>query len=881
MRRPEERWHALDAAEAVAAMRSDALRGLSSDEAAQRLAVFGPNALPEPARRTLAAVLVRQVKSPLIYLLLAAAAVALALGETTDALVILGAVVINAVVGGLQESRAQRSLEALRRLVGRPARVVRDGRERVMVAREVVPGDILLLAAGDAVAADARLLDGAALQASEAPLTGESVPAGKHADPVAADAPLHERLDMVYAGTHVTAGRARALAIATGAATEIGRIDALARGAEEPRTPLERRVARFGRQVIVAAAVLVVAVIAIGLLRGMAFGPIFMIAISLMVGVIPEGLPVAIAIGLAVGVHRMARRRAIVRRLSSVESLGCTTVICADKTGTLTCNEMTVTSIVLPDGIEIEVGGAGYAPEGRIAGGGAALRELLEAGVLCNDSALLAPDAAHAQWRPLGDPTEVALLTAALKGGVQPADVRARHARRAEVPFDARARMMATEHVGEGGPFVIVKGAPEQVLDLCPGDQRVLLDAAGRLSARALRVLAIAAVPGGRIGAAPGFAPLAGRARALGLVGQADPPRPEAAEAVRRCREAGIRPVLVTGDHGATGLAVAAGVGIAAPGGSAIEGGELERLSADELDRRLDSTSVFVRVYPAQKLRIVEAYQRRGEIVAMTGDGVNDAPALARADVGVAMGLAGTDVAKEAARIVITDDDFATIVAAVEEGRVVYRNIKKAVLLLLSNSAAEALLLLLALVLCYPPPLVAVQILWINLVTEGFITANVVMEPAEGDEMRRPPVPPKEPLLSRAMLRRMAILVPAIVAVTLGWFAVRTAAGLPEAQVRAETFTLLAVCDWFNVLNCRSERRSALTMGLSRNPWLLGGLVLGGALQAAVVFWAPLGRAFHTVPIGLDVVAAMVVAGSAILWIEELRKLLARRRPVR
>ncbi len=895
----QRRWHALHAEEAVAAVESDAEGGLSLEEAKRRLERFGPNALAEPARRSVASVFLGQFKSPLIYLLLVAAGIALALGHVTDAAVVFTVVLLNAVIGALQEGRAERSLAGLRKLATHQARVVRGGQELIVEAREVTPGDILLLESGDAVAADARLLHGAALQIAEAALTGESVPIAKAPLPLAPDTLLADRRNMVYAGTHVTAGRARAVVVATGLATEIGHIAALAGAAEQPKTPLEQRIAQFGRYIIIAAVTIFIAINVIGLARGMPFGEIVMLGISVVVGMIPEGLPVAMTIALAVGVQRMARRRAVVRRLAAVETLGSTTVICSDKTGTLTRNEMTVTAVCLPDGREMAVTGAGYDPEGKFLEDGRevdptrseGVRALLEAGVLCNDAHLQGPSESEPRWKPLGDPTEVALITLAIKGGIVPASLRAHSRRRAEIPFDPAAKMMATQHETDGGSRVILKGAPEVVLSLCraarrngedvvlsDAERRAMQDVAERMAARALRVLAIGVVDGIKIDGRAGFAAFENRVTLLGLLGQIDPPRSEVKDAVERCRNAGIRTVMVTGDHKATGQAIARALGIARDGDVAVDGRELEQMTDVELTDRIEGISVFARVHSAQKLRIVDAYQKRHEVVAMTGDGVNDAPALVKADIGVAMGMTGTEVAKESAKIVIGDDNFATIVAAVEEGRVVYRNIKKAVLLLFSTSAAEVIVLFLAMLLGYPPPFAAVQILWNNLVTEGLITVNLIMEPAEGDEMRRKPVSPDEPLLSRILLTRMGFMVPAIVVSTLGWFVARTAAGVPEAQVRTETFTLLAICEWFNVLNCRSESKSALTLGVLRNPWLLGGLVIGNALQVAVVFWEPLGRVFHTVPFSLTEVVALGVVGSLVLWVEELRKFSVRRR---
>ncbi len=892
-------WHGLPAEEAVAAVGSDGTAGLSAVEAALRIERYGPNALPQAKRRSLFSVFVGQFKSPLIYLLFGAAGVALALDYLSDAVVIAIVVMLNALIGAFQEGRAERSLEALRKLATHKARVVRSGQELIVEAREVVPGDILLLEAGDAVAADALLLHGAALQIAEAALTGESLPVAKDVRPLAPETPLADRLNMVYAGTHVTAGRARAVVVATGVATEIGQIAALAATAQEPPTPLERRIAQFGRAIIVVAVVMFVVVNAVGVWRGLPFAQIVMIAISQVVGMIPEGLPVAMTIALAVGVQRMARRRAVVRRLSAVETLGSTTVICTDKTGTLTRNEMTVTALCLPDGLEVAVTGVGYEPNGKFLADGREIdpvsadgvRALLEAGVLCNDAQLQGPGESESTWKPIGDPTEVALLALAIKGSVVPEELRVRWPRRAEIPFDPAVQMMATQHGTPAASWVVLKGAPEAVLDLCRAvrrnGQEVALDdaerramhaAAVRMAEQALRVLAVGMVDGAEIDGRAGFAAFRGRVVFLGLLGEIDPPRSEVKDSVERCRAAGIKPVMVTGDHKATGYAIARALGIARHGDAAVDGRELEQMSDAELADRIEGISVFARVHPAQKLRIVDAYQKRREVVAMTGDGVNDAPALVKADVGVAMGITGTEVAKEAAKIVIADDNFATIVAAVEEGRVVYRNIKKAVLLLFSTSAAEVLVLLLAMLLGYPPPFAAVQILWNNLVTEGLITVNLIMEPPEGDEMRRRPISPDEPLLTRVLLTRMAFMVPAIVISTLGWLVVRLAAGVPDAQVRTEAFTLLAICEWFNVLNCRSERKSALSLGLLRNPWLLGGLVAGNLLQMAVVFWAPLNGVFHTVPLGLQEVVALGVVGSLVLWVEELRKLVMRRR---
>jgi len=884
---PPAAWHALTAEQVLAALNTDPQHGLQADEAAHRQARHGPNALPEPPPRPAWHTFLRQFKSPLIYILFVAALLAVALGHHGDALVILAVVVANALIGSFQEGRAERSMAALRRLSELQVRLLRGGEETVLPARQLVPGDLVLLAAGDAIAADARLLEHFQLEVAEAALTGESLPVAKGLSALPEATSLADRHNMVYSGTHVTAGRARAVVVATGAHTEVGAIAGLTERAEEPKTPLELRLEQFGRALVMAALALFVAVVLLGLWRELPLPEVLMVAISQMVSMVPEGLPVAMTIALAVGMQRMAGRGAIVRRLSAVETLGSTTVICSDKTGTLTRNEMTVVALWLPGGRELAVSGVGYRPDGALLEGGQplpaptddpALRALLHAAVLCNDAQLQPPGNGSDAWQVLGDPTEAALLVLARKAGLDPAGLRQAQPRQAELPFDADTKLMATGHLdAEAGPGVWIKGAPEAVLGLCGGHT----DAQGQAEAmarQALRVLAFARVDGLALDPAAGFKALAGSAQFLGLVGQIDPPRPEVAAAVAACRAAGIRPVMVTGDHKLTGLAIARELGIAQDSSRAIDGIELERMGQAELLEALPQVAVFARVQPAQKLRIVEALQERGEVVAMTGDGVNDAPALARADVGVAMGITGTEVAKSAAKIVVTDDNFATIVGAVEQGRVVYGNLKKLILYLFATSIDEVVVLMLALLAGLPLPLVAVQILWINIVTEGTLTVNLVMDPPAGDEMRRPPVPRDDRLLDGTMLWRVLLMASAAVCVTFGWYAWRIGQGVALDQVRTETFTLLAMCQWFNVLNCQSQTRSALRLGVLKNRWLLGGLVLSVGLQLLVIQAPPMNTLFHTVPLPVQVLAPLLLLASGVLWVEELRKWLMRRR---
>ncbi|HEY0857321.1 MAG TPA: HAD-IC family P-type ATPase [Albitalea sp.] len=888
-------WHALEADDALHALAADPQRGLTSAEAERRRAMHGANTLPETPPRPLWRTFVRQFKSPLIYILFVAAVLAAALGHRGDALVILLVVVVNALIGTFQEGRAERSMAALRRLSALRVRVLRDGGEAMLEARELVPGDILLLAAGDAIGADARLLEAAQLQAAEAALTGESMPVVKAAMALPEPTGLADRHNMLYSGTYVTAGRARALVVATGTHTEVGRIAHLTQTAVDAKTPLEQRIEQFGRWLVGAALGLFVLVVLLGLWRRLPLAEVLMVAISQMVSMVPEGLPVAMTIALAVGMQRMASRGAIIRRLSAVETLGSTTVICSDKTGTLTRNEMTATTLWLPahgdcGAREITAGGIGYAPEGELREAGQCadvhektLATLLQAAALCNDAELLPPAEGGAGWTVLGDPTEAALLVLALKAGIDPAALRQGAPREAELPFDSDAKLMATRHRREGAPRqVLIKGAPEAVLRLCTSDGAAAVQAARAaaeaMALRALRVLAFAVVDDDELDPAAGFDLLAGRARLLGLIGEIDPPREEVKLAVAECRAAGIRPVMVTGDHRLTGLAIARELGIARDGDRAVDGLELERMGEEELRDELEHIAVFARVQPAQKLRIVEALQSRGEVVAMTGDGVNDAPALARADVGVAMGITGTEVAKSAAKIVVTDDNFATIVGAVEQGRVVYGNLKKVILYLFATSIDEVVILLLALLGGYPLPLAAVQILWINIVTEGTLTVNLVMDPPDGDEMKRRPVPRDDALVDRSMLGRVMLMALSAVGVCFGWFAWRVGAGVDIAQVRAETFTVLAMCQWFNVMNCQSATRSALRLGLLKNHWLLGGLALSVLLQGVVLYLPLMNELFYTVPLPLPVLLTLAALASVVLWAEELRKLIVRRR---
>jgi calcium-translocating P-type ATPase len=840
-------WHAEESQELLKRYAVDPLRGLTEAEVEKLRDKYGRNVLPEGEKISIFKVFVHQFKSPLIYLLFFAALAAALMQEFSDAGVILAVVTLNALIGAFQEARAEQSMQDLKKVTSVEVRVLRDGSEEKMKASELVPGDIVLFNAGDAIPADCRLLEARSLQVSEAVLTGESVPVEKNESLLEADIPLGDRVNMLFSGTFISAGRARAVVVATGTHTEIGKIANLTGSVTEPLTPLNRKIQEFSRYLIYGSGIIFVLIIIVGYLQGMPLQEIVMVAISQVVSIVPEGLPVAITVAAAVGVQRMAKKRSIVRKLSAVETLGSTTVICSDKTGTLTLNQMVVQEIHPHETDE---------------------KELLLIAALCND-ANVDEDGKH-----LGDPTESSLIVAAQRAGLYKGELDEKYPRLNEIPFESDTKMMATEHKREGRPLIALKGATDQIIELCDLSQEVMAkikDQTEKMAQNALRVLAFAKVEGHHLNGS--YDSLKGQVTFLGLMGQMDPPREEVKAAIAACKRAGIKPVMITGDHKTTGLAIAKMIGMAQEGDLALEGKEIEAATPEMIDR----ARVFARVHPSQKLKLVEGYQAKGHVVAMTGDGVNDAPALSRADVGVAMGITGTEVAKEASKIVITDDNFTTIVSAIAEGRLVFQNIKKAILLLFSTSVSEVIVLMLSLILGFSAPYSAVQILWNNLVTDGVITVNLIMEPAEGTEMDRRPISRDEPIINRIMLMRMFFIVPAIVICTFGWFVWRKFQGIDVLLARTETLTMLVVCQWFNALNCRSETQSALSWSILKNKWLIGGLLFGNFLHVLVVFWRPLGQYFHTVPISLDVIPLIAVIGSLVLWVEEIRKFFVRR----
>ncbi len=888
----ERHWHAMTIPAVLEAVGSSP-DGLGSREVAARQRRGEPNELREAPPESPSRLLVRQFSDFMVLVLLGATGVALLLGERGDALTIVVIVVINACLGFAQEYRAERSLLSLRRLAAPTARVLRDGRARVVPSRDVVVGDVLLLEAGDRVSADARLLHSVQLEVEESALTGESMPTARDARaPVSADAPLPERVNMLFSATTVTRGRGVAVVVATGMGTEVGAIAGLIQAAHPDPTPLQRRLQSLGRTLVIACLVICAVVVAAGVLRGEPPYRMFLVGVSLAVAAIPEGLPAIVTIALAVGVQRMIRRRAVVRRLPAVETLGCATVIASDKTGTLTANAMSLDRVwTLDGGYRVEEGGF-VAPEasGDASGVSAAvaadLTRLVVMAALCSNASLVpAGQGEPKRWEVTGDPTEGALLVAAAGLGLTPDRLALAYRRIAEEPFTAEARRMAVAVAcPDGSELAIMKGAVEAVLPACAsvraggraepltaGGEGRVVSAARALSADALRVLAVALRSDGRLGAPGGWC-------LLGLAGIWDPPRPEARPAVARVRAAGIRPVMITGDHPVTAAAVARMVGILDAGGEVASGPQLEALDEADLVHRVRGTDVFARVSPTLKLRLVRALRKSGEVVAMTGDGVNDAPALREADIGIAMGIMGTDVTKEASSMVLSDDNFATIVAAVEEGRAIYDNIRKFVRYLLACNVGEVLLMFLASILGAPMPLIPIQILWVNLVTDGLPAMALGVDPVDPDAMTRPPRDPGESIFARHLGFKIVSRGVLIAVSSLGIFLVYLAMGAGLTRGRTVAFATLIGCQLFHVFDCRSETKTLLEMGLGRNRFLVAAVLSSVLLMLAVIYLPGLRATFHTWPLGAgDWLAVAAVSGAGSFGVMVRRSLWRRR----
>jgi magnesium-transporting ATPase (P-type) len=914
-----------DATDVASELGTDAERGLTAAEAEARLEHYGRNELEAGRRVPAWRKLLGQFADPLTYLLIGAVVVSFAAwalegagGVPFETLVIAAIIVLNAVLGFLQEARAEQAVAALQRMTAVTVAVLRDGREERVPAAGIVPGDVLVLAEGAAVSADARLVEAASLTVSEASLTGESEPVLKDAARLTGPAALADRVNMVFSGTAVTRGRGRAVVVATGMATELGKVAGLLGRTTEERTPLQRDVERIGRTLGIA--VIVIAVVVVGTIVLTAdvrdasdVVDVLLIGVSLAVAAVPEGLPAILSVVLALGVQRMARQRAIVKKLSSVETLGSASVVCSDKTGTLTKNEMTVRKVVAPSG-EADVTGSGYRPEGDLLVDGRPLEEgvlldevraVLGAGSLANDAVLRHEDG---EWRIQGDPTEAAFLVAEAKIGLTESR-RARFERVGEVPFTSERKLMSTLEADlEGGRRIalVTKGAPDVLLGRCTSERlagrvrpltddrrAAVLARVDRLADLALRTLAVAYRPLPD-GASPEPDESIERELVyLGVVGIIDPPRPEAKVAIAEAHAAGIRVMMITGDHPRTAIRIAAELGIVGEGARVISGTDLDRLDDAGLTAAVEEVSVYARVAPEHKLRIVDALQAGGDIVAMTGDGVNDAPALKSADIGIAMGVAGTDVTKEAADMVLVDDNFATIVSAVREGRAIFANIRTFLRFLLSSNIGEVLTMFLGVLLAgviglddagtaFAVPLLATQILWTNLLTDAAPALAMGVDPPPDDVMQRPPRRLDDPVIDRQMWTGILWVGAVMAVVTLLALDLRLPGGLAGGsgdivEARTMAFTTLVLAQLFNCFNARSDRTSAFRH-LFTNRALWGAIAVSLLLQVAVVHVAVLNRAFDTTPLGPGDWAVCAALASVVLWAGEIKKVLGRRR---
>ncbi len=848
-------WHTLTM-ETVCERLTTTRTGLSRAEAADRLARYGPNELQAAQRISPWVLLLDQFKNVFIVILLIASALSAFLGHELEAAAIGVIVLFAALLGFVQEYRAERAIEALRRMAAPTATVLRDGSQAKVPAQKLVPGDVLLIGAGDRITADARLFEAINLQIDEAALTGESVPVEKQTAPLAkSDLTPGDRSNMIFTGTTATYGRGKGVVVATGMDSEFGKIAGMLQTVETGKTPLQENLDRAGRNLARGAFAGVAVIVAVGVFRGQPFIDILIFGIALAVAVVPEALPAVVTISLALGVRRMVRRNALMRRLPAVETLGSTSVICTDKTGTLTRDEMTARRIVV-DGQALDISGAGYDPEGLFSTEGAPARPgrvanlLLQAGAMASDVQLIR-NAEVGGWEIVGDPTEGALVVAATKAGLNKAQLDALFPRIDEIPFTSESKRMTTLHRTEKGVVAYAKGAPEVILDSCNllsteqgeisldmAKREEILEASRRLASEGLRVLGISTRPE------------ATRENAerdmtfLGVIGMIDPPRPEAKAAIAKCDEAGIRPVMITGDHPLTARAIARELGLLRTG-RIVTGAELEAMSDAELEREAEVIEVYARVSPAHKLRVVTALQNRGCIVAMTGDGVNDAPALKKADIGIAMGITGSDVAKEAAAMILTDDNFASIVAAVEEGRGIFDNIKKYLMYLLSCNIGEIGLVAGATLLGLPLPLTAVQILYVNLATDGLPALALAVDPADPDLMHRKPRNPRSGVFTRPVVTLMVIGGIWSTMVILALFAWARKAGYGDREARMMTFCALILIQFFNAYNFRSDRHSIQVRPFA-NKWLNLAVLWESLLLFLIVYVPYLQKPFGT-----------------------------------
>ncbi len=884
-------WHALGADDVLDRL-SASREGLSDDDARQRLEEHGPNQLRQKKSKPWWKRLLEQFNNVLILVLVGAGVVTFLIGQTIDSAAILGVVIINALIGFVQEGKAEKALESIKKMLSPEATVKRNGRKTSIPAEDVVPGDIVSIESGDRVPADLRLLETRRLRTQEAALTGESEAVDKGVDPVEEDADLGDRLSVAHAGTMVAQGTADGVVVRTGRHTEIGQISEMLEEVEELETPLLRKLDHFGRLLTIGIVVLAVVSFGIGWgLRDYSATEMFLASVAIAVAAIPSGLPAIVSITLALGVQSMAKRNAIIRRLPAVETLGAVTTIFSDKTGTLTRNEMTAQAIALADG-EVAISGVGFAPDGTFSrddqditpDDDSLLRRLLTAGVLCNDADMVREDD---DWTIRGDPTEGAFIVAAAKAGWSPDDLRETARRLDSIPFESERKYMATlDDMGEEGTVIHIKGAPEVILDRCTkvagrdGEQDFDADAWGKkiedLSSRGYRVLALAERRSDTDTLSEEEAE--GDLVLLGLVGLLDPPRKAAIKAVETCRNAGIRVKMVTGDHKLTARAIGSQLGLEQTD-EAMTGKELADVSDEDLKDLVARIDVFARAAPEHKLRLVKAIQADGEVCAMTGDGVNDAPALKQADVGVAMGIEGTEAAKEAAEMVLADDNFASIANAVEEGRKVYDNIRKSITFLLPSNGGEALVILGAVAAGIALPITPVQILWVNMITAVTLGMALAFEPAEGDLMDRPPRATDEPILDRFLIGRIVLVSVLLLVAVLSIFTWQRAMGVEIEVARTLAVNILVAGEIFYVFNCRRLlARSFSLEGLIGSRALLIAVGVVVVLQLAFTYAPPLQTLFGTGPLEAIQWAYVLGAGAAVFIIVEAEKALRRRR---
>jgi len=884
---PEKHWYTMPEEAVTDALQYDLEQGLDELEAARRRDKFGPNTLAVRKGQSVFVRFLLQFHQPLVYILLAAAVITAALNEWVDSIVIFGVVIINAIIGFVQESKAVKAIEALARSMTSDATVLRGGVKKRIPASELVPGDVVLLQSGDKIPADLRLLRSRELQIDESALTGESVPVEKHTDPLALDTMLADRNNMAYSSTLVTYGTGVGVVTAIGEHTEIGRINDLIANADILDTPLTKRIAYFSRVLLYVIMSMAILTFAVGIVRGESWLEMFMASVSLAVGAIPEGLPAALTITLAIGVSKMAKRHAIIRKLPAVETLGSTTVICSDKTGTLTQNEMTVEQVFAGETLVL-VSGAGYAPAGDFSmengskfapADHVALMECLKAGALCNDARLHKPGEA---WKIDGDPTEGALLAVAGKAGILSQSLQVQCPRIDAIPFESEYQYMATLHGGaqNNAHVVYLKGSVESILPKCidrlansgeirPLDQDEIHRRVDAMAAKGLRVLAVARRIMPPDTKTIDHSDVSGELTFLGLQAMIDPPRPEAIASVHACQRAGIEVKMITGDHAGTAMAIAREIGLgrrtdpqANP--AVLTGRELSVLSDSEMMQRTRDTSVFARVAPEQKLRLVKALQARGNIVAMTGDGVNDGPALRQADIGVAMGITGTEVAKEAADMVLTDDNFSSIEAAVEEGRSVYENLIKFITWTLPTNLGEGLVIFAAIILGQTLPILPIQILWINMTTAVLLGLMLAFEPKEPGIMSQPPRDPASPILSKELLQRIVLVGCLLLAGSFGMFEYEMFQGESEHKARTVAVNVFVFGEIFYLLNCRSLRYSMFHLGIFSNPWIWFGIGIMTTLQLLFTHLPAMNRLFSSEPIGVIEWAAVCATGCII-----------------